>query len=343
MSKRENFTEWLQQTALQLGARSAACLRMDNPLLRDSVAEHSHRVNCWMKSGMHGDMDYLQRMHADKSDPWTLFPFARSVIVVTFSNHWSDASIANPFPAPAQEAPVGFLSAYARGQDYHITGQTILSRLKTLLGDNILQAEGTVDTGAVYERLFAFIAGLGVMGGNNLLRDPVLGTRVFIACLFVDSELPEVILEPHMRFDCEDCRACSANCPTAAFKFKQPLDARRCISYLTIEKKGSLSRCEGEAIGHWIFGCDCCTGICPPTNETDLRIPVDLEWLLRSPASAVSRAIKGNACAYAGVTRLRRNAVVVLKNMNTPRANNLLEWVGKNTGSDLIRRQLESW
>lgn len=342
MIKKENFREWLEQTVLQLGARSAACLHMDNPLLRDSVTEHSHRVSRWMKAGMHGDMDYLQQMQAEKSDPWTLFPFARSVIVVTFANHWSDASITNPFPDPGQEAPVGFLSAYARGRDYHTTGQAILSGLKNLLGSNI-KAAGTVDTGAVYERLFAFVAGLGVMGGNNLLRDPVLGTRVFIGCLFVDSDLPEIILEPHMPFDCEDCRACSEKCPTGAFQFKQPMDARRCISYLTIEKKGLLTQREGEAIGRWIFGCDCCTGICPPQAEIDLRIPVDLEWLLRSSASAVSLAIKGNACAYAGVTRLRRNAVVVLKNMNTLKGDNLLDWVRNNTGSDLIRRQIEAW
>jgi len=92
-----------------------------------------------------------------------------------------------------------------------------------------------------------------------------------------------------------------------------------------------------------LFGCDDCTLVCPPKVETDLRIPIDLEWLLKSPASEVRRTIKGNASAYAGVTQLRRNAVVVLKNMEAPRAQDLLQWVRENSGSELIRRQIDLW
>ncbi len=146
-----------------------------------------------------------------------------------------------------------------------------------------------------------------------------------------------------MPFACATCHACVKNCPTGAIQSGQPIDARKCISYLTTEKRGTLSQEEGESIGNWLFGCDDCTMVCPPRIEADTRIPVDLEWLFKAPASEIRRTIKGNATAYAGVTPLRKNAVVVLKNIETPCAQDLLQWVHENTGSELIRRQIDLW
>ena len=337
-----NFSEWLAGACREIGAHSAACIRMDNPVLRQGIEQNTAQVSNWLKLGMHGEMDYLKRMLPEKSNPWKTFPFAKSVIVVTFTNRWGDPAATHPFPAPADDALLGYLSAYARETDYHRTGQAILAKLATLLGENI-HTEATVDTAAVYERLFATVGGIGEVGSNTLLRVPESGTtRFFIGCLFVDEKLPEVIHNPKMLVDCESCGTCLKNCPTGAIQSGQPIDARQCISYLTIEKKGVLSCEEGELIGNWLFGCDDCTSICPPQVEADLRIPVDLEWLFKTPASEIRRIIKGNAVAYAGVTRLRRNGVVVLKNTGTLRAWDLLQWVGKNTGSELVRRQIDS-
>ena len=338
---RDNFSEWLAEASREIGAHSVACIRMDNPVLRQRVEENNEQVADWLKSGLHGEMDYLEQMLPEKSNPWKTFPFAKSVIVLTFSNRWGDPSATHPFPVPASDALLGYISVYAREVDYHVTGRAILSELSVLLGKNI-HVEATVDTAAVYERLFATVGGLGEVGGNNLLRVSDSGnTRIFIGCLFVDAELPEVIHEAQMPFACATCNACVNNCPTGAIQFDQPIDARKCISYLTIEKRGTLSRDEGQSVGNWLFGCDDCTMVCPPQVEADMRIQVDLEWLLKAPASEIRRTIKGNATAYAGVTQLRRNAVVVLKNMETPRAQNLLQWVGENTGSELIRRQID--
>ncbi|MCD6582372.1 MAG: DUF1730 domain-containing protein [Desulfuromusa sp.] len=337
----DNFSEWLAEASLEIGAHSVACVRMDNPTLPRRIGENNAQVADWLKLGMHGEMDYLERMFPEKSNPWKTFPLAKSVIVLTFGNCWGDPSTTHPFPAPANDALLGYISAYARAEDYHLTGQAMLAKLTAMLGKNV-HAEATVDTAAVYERLFATIGGLGVMGDNNLLRVPDSGnTRVFIGCLFVDAELPEVIHETQMPFACATCCACVKNCPTGAIQSGQPIDARKCISYLTIEKRGTLSREEGESIGNWLFGCDDCTMVCPPQVEADMRIPVDLEWLLKAPASEIRRTIKGNAVAYAGVTQLRKNAVVVLKNMGTPRAQDLLRWTRENTGSELIRRQID--
>ena len=100
---------------------------------------------------------------------------------------------------------------------------------------------------------------------------------------------------------------------------------------------------EAEQIEEWLYGCDWCTVSCPPRESIDTRIPVDLEWLLKTPAGELRRLIKGNATGYAGITQLRKNAVILLKKMNTPRAKELLAWVQKNTGSQLLRDQINRW
>ena len=339
----ENFNQWLQETARNIGAHSAACIRMDNPVLRQQIAENNIRVGEWLSAGLHGEMDYLERMFSEKSDPWTTFPFAKSVIVLSFTNEWGDPAATHPFPAPEKDALLGYISAYAKEIDYHHHGQAMLAELKNLLGEG-LEAEAAVDTKAVYERLFATVGGLGIVGGNDLLRVPGrTNVRVFIGCLFVDAELPEVIHDVKMPFACDDCLACIKNCPTEAIQFGKPIDARKCISYLTIEKRSLLSQTEGAMIEDWLFGCDWCTVVCPPRDKVDTRIPVDLEWVLKTSAGQLRKMIKGNATSYAGVTQLRKNAVVILKKMGTPRANELLEWVRENNGSDLILKQINLW
>jgi epoxyqueuosine reductase len=337
------FEAWLSDTARQVGAHSAACIRMDNPLLRKRIEENSAVVSEWLSSGLHGDMTYLERMFPDKADPWRIFPFAKSVLVLVFTNRWGDPEAAHPFPTPADDALLGYVSAYAKEIDYHTNGQAMLAKLKHALGEDI-QAEAAVDTKAVYERLFASVGGLGITGGNDLLRVPGrTNVRVFVGCLFVDAELPEVIRDPKMPFSCDDCQACIKNCPTDAIRFGEPIDARKCISYLTIEKRSVLRREEADMIEDWLFGCDWCSVVCPPRDKVDTRIPIDLEWLLKTPAAEIRRMIKGNAVSYAGVTQLRKNAVVLLKKMKSPRANDLLEWVRENTGSDLILEQIDLW
>ncbi len=338
------FRAWLADAVREIGAHSAGCVRMDNPVLRGQIERHNRQVASWLRAGLHGEMEYLERMFPDKADPWKTFPFAKSVIVMAFTNKWGDPAANHPFPVPDENALLGYISAYAKEADYHANGQRMLAELKAMLGNEI-QAEAAVDTKAVDERLFAAVCGLGVIGGNGLLRMPDrTNVRVFIGCLFVDAELPEVIHTPKMPFGCSDCLACIKNCPTRAIEFGEPIDARKCISYLTIEKRSVLNLKEALMIGDWIFGCDQCTAVCPPKDKIDTRIPVDLEWLLKSSAGEIRRTIKGNAVEYAGVTQLRKNAVAVLKARNSsPRARELLLWVKKNTGSELIRSQFAAW
>ena len=218
-----DFKNWLDGACRSIGAHSAACIRMDNPVLQERIAENNTLVSAWLKAGLHGEMDYLERMFPDKSNPWETFPFAKSVIVVAFTNRWGDPAATHPFPAPGPDALLGYISAYAREIDYHTRGQTMLAELQTLLGEGV-HAEAAVDTRAVYERLFATVGGLGIRGANDLLRVPDrTNVRVFIGCLFVDAELPEVVHEPKMPFSCDDCLACIKNCPTGAIEMGRPI------------------------------------------------------------------------------------------------------------------------
>ena len=339
----EQFREWLQDAAQRVGAHSACCIRLDHPELPAAIAANDQRVAEWLAAGKQGEMDYLERMLPQKSNPWQTFPNAKAVIVLTFTNGWGDPAATHPFPAPEPGAPVGYISSYAREIDYHARGQAMLAELHQLLGKEVV-AEAAVDTKPVYERLFATFGGLGIIGANNLLRVPDrTNVRVFIGTLFVDADLPNVIHEAKMPFGCEDCMACISNCPTDALTPGQPIDAPRCISYLTIEKRSVLSRSEAEMIGDWVFGCDACSNVCPPKEKIDSRIPVDLDWLLSQPAGEIRRKIQGNATAYAGVTQLRRNAVAMLKLREDERAKALLAKVAAKSKSPLIQEQLNAW
>lgn len=341
------FEGWLSGVAQEVGAFSAACVRLDNLQLRQRMAENSALYARWIGDGLHGEMGYLERMLPEKADLWSTFASAKSVIVLTFENRWGDPAATHPFPVPETGALLGYISAYAKEADYHHTGQQLLRELKTRLEQRLghsVWAEASVDTKPVYERLLAIFGGLGIRGANDLLRVPGRkNVRVFVGCLFVDAELPEVIHEAKMPFACDDCQACIKNCPTGAIRFGEPIDARICISYLTIEKRSLLSKEEGAMIGDWLFGCDDCTVVCPPKDKVDTRIPVDLEWLLKTPAGELKRLIAGNATAYAGITQLRKNAVVILKKKGSPEAADLLRWVQENTGSELVRNQISYW
>lgn len=334
-----DFPLRLKNMAAAAGALDVACLSMDNPRLRQGVAANNRLVSDWLADGGNAGMEYLERMAVDKADPWSTFPFARSVIVLTFTNRWGEEAAGHPFPEPAAGAPLGYISAYARENDYHHNGRTILAQLQDQLGD-VGETTALVDTGAVYERLLARLGGLGEIGSNTLLCTAVCGTRVFIACLFVEKQLPELIHEARLPFSCDDCRACLNNCPTGAIGPDRPIDAGRCIGYLTIEKRSPLTGAEAASINDWIFGCDCCTSICPPAVISDRRIPVDLDWLLRSSSAEIKRTIRGNAVAYAGITQLRKNAIVVLGNIHSAKAEELIAWVKQNSGSALVREQI---
>ena len=181
---------------------------------------------------------------------------------------------------------------------------------------------------------------MGIRGPNDLLRTPQENVRVFIGSLFCNIKLPEVILDPKMPYPCKFCNNCVERCPTGAITPDEPFDSLKCISYLTIEKKGTLNKAEREMMEDWLFGCDWCTVVCPPKDKIDTRIPIDLEWLLKSSAGQIRRILKGTAIEYAGVTKLRRNAVAILKEKEDPQSQELLNWAKENLQSQLVLDQI---
>ena len=338
----KDFKSRLNEAIKDVGGLSACCISLTNSTLQETLKENGDAAKNWINSGYAGDMNYLERMLDEKIVPNKAFPEAKSVIVITFDNKWGKDEASHPFPDPGDSKLLGYLSAYAKEQDYHRTGHEILLKLQKNLQEDLgeFKAVPCVDTKPVFERVLAVFGGLGIRGPNDLLRTADENVRVFIGSLFCDIELPEVIHTAEMPFPCKFCNNCVENCPTGALTPGKPFDSPKCISYLTIEKKGVLNKEERVMMEDWLFGCDWCTVVCPPKDKSETRIPIDLEWLLKSSAGELRRTMKGAACEYAGVTKLRRNAIAILQEKNTPEANELLQWAKENLKSPLVLEQI---
>jgi epoxyqueuosine reductase len=269
----------------------------------------------WLEHGREAGMAYLRRQAEARGHPGHILEGARSVIVVGMIYGSRDPTP----PSPTQ----GKVARYARGGDYH---EILWRKLEALLG--WLQAErpGVVgravcDTAPLLERDFARLAGLGWIGKNTCLIDRRAGSFTVLGSLLVDLELAyDAPLETN---HCGTCTRCLDACPTDAFDGPYQLDARRCISYWTIEHRGAIPEEASETLDGWAFGCDVCQDVCPwnrkaPTGrEPGLEprpswtYPDLIEWLERDPVE-FSRAIKGTALGRSKRSGLLRNAALIL-------------------------------
>ncbi|MDQ2659086.1 MAG: tRNA epoxyqueuosine(34) reductase QueG [Verrucomicrobiota bacterium] len=219
-------------------------------IARAMAPRHAPEFRQWLRDGAAGEMEWLQRGAEKRCDPAQVLPDARSVIVVAM-NYWQG------------EAPTGNrgrIARYAWGDDYH---DVMLKKLREL--DAFLSAHGGeqkiyVDTGPVLERDFAAEAGIGWQGKSTMLLDRKLGTWFFLGSILTSLELPP---DEAQEMRCGSCTRCMTACPTAAITEPNRLDARRCISYLTIELKGSIPLEFRRLIGDRIYGCDTCLDVCP--------------------------------------------------------------------------------
>jgi epoxyqueuosine reductase len=267
----------------------------------------------------------MERTEMLRRDPHELVPWAISVISLGMNYY-------TPFARPESAGEAnGWISRYAWGDDYH---DIIKSRLETLL-DSILKlhngaVEGRVfvDSGPVLERDFAGVAGLGWIGKNTHLISPKRGSWFFLGELFVD--LPLAYDRP-MRDRCGQCDLCLKACPTKAFVGPYVLDARRCISYLTIELKGAIPAHLRPLVGNHIFGCDICQDVCPynvkaqPTSEaayqprTGLHAPELIAFLSLREAEFRER-FRASPILRAKRRGFLRNVAVALGNLKKPEA-----------------------
>jgi epoxyqueuosine reductase len=277
------------------------------------------RLREWLDRGYAGEMEWLHRRTAQRSDPAALIPWARSLILATLSYGG---------PAPAHRPGRGRIARYARGADYHGILKRRLRRLEGAIREMEPSARlaPVVDTGAVLEKPWAAAAGLGWQGKHTNLIDPRAGSWIFIGEILTDLDLsPDASGIPDR---CGSCTRCLDACPTGAFPAPYLLDSRRCISYLTIEHRGSIPEELRPGIGDWVFGCDVCQEVCPWNGTPDppdpeLAVPRDvpsLARLLEMDEEEFRKRFSGSPIRRTGRRRLLRNVAVALGNSEDPRA-----------------------
>ena len=222
----------------------------------DAIARAVPQLRAFLEAGRHGDMDWMARKADRRSDPRVLLPDARAIVMLGLNYGADDDPL-----AILRERLRGAISVYAQGDDYH---DLIKPRLKALARRLVEKAGGKVkvfvDTAPVMEKPLAQAAGLGWQGKHTNLVSRAHGSWLFLGAIFTTLELPPDLAEAD---HCGSCQACLDICPTAAFPAPYRLDARRCISYLTIEHKGAIPLALRSAIGNHIYGCDDCLAVCP--------------------------------------------------------------------------------
>ena len=279
------------------------------------------RLSDWLARGFAGTMDYMQRHGDARRHPASILPQVRSVVMVAM----------NYRPAEEPQSPIhnranrGRIARYARGKDYHDVLRDRLNRLLAWLCRERPDCvgRGVVDTAPLLERDFARRAGLGWFGKNTMLLNKRLGSYFFIGALLTNLELAAD--PPHTTQHCGTCTACLDACPTQAFVAPGMLDARRCISYLTIEHRGDIPSELRPGLGNWLFGCDVCQEVCPwnrkapAGREPDLQgspefEALDLIEILGLSEDAFRQRFRQTALWRTRRRGLLRNAALVLGN-----------------------------
>ena len=280
----------------------------------------------WIAKGAQGTMDYLSRSVSLRSDPATLLPGVQSIIAVGLNYRQSNPAV------PGKPR----IAMYALGRDYHKTIRGKLRRLKVFLEGQCPDEEFRicVDSAPILEREYAQRAGLGWFGKNTCLIDSRQGSFFLIGFLLTTARLAT---SKPAEGGCGTCRICIDACPTGAIVFEEErwqVDARSCVSYLTIEHKGPIPGDLQTGIGDWTFGCDVCQDVCPfntprssqplrgqPTVEPDFlatRDWPDLERLAVIQEQEWDELTRGSALRRAGLEGLRRNAKINLQNAQVP-------------------------
>ncbi len=219
-------------------------------VVRCGPPPHANEFESWIDEGAHGEMDYMRRGAEKRRNPQLVLPGARSVVVLAM----------NYFQGDAAAAKEGRIARYARGDDYHDVIEAKLRKIDMFLRELGGEQKCYVDTGPVLERDFAAEAGIGWHGKSTMLINEKLGTWFFLAEILTTLELEP---DAPARDRCGTCMRCIDACPTGAITAPHKLDARKCISYLTIEHKSSIPLEQRPLIGDRIFGCDDCLEACP--------------------------------------------------------------------------------
>ena len=304
------------------------------------------RFRQWLAEGMAGEMQYLERGAHARLDTRRPFEGTRTAVVVALDYGGRE--------------PGGPVARYARGDDYHDVMVARLrelhGRVRELVGRDV-RGKAYVDTGPILERDLARQAGLGWFGKNTMLINPRLGSFFFLGALVLDVELT-----PDAPFDadrCGSCTRCLDACPTGALVEPRVLDARRCVSYLTIEQRGEIPVEFRAAMSGLLYGCDICQEVCPWNVRFARDMPNDSPYaprevlagkdarqlardLLGMTQPGFGAALKGSPMKRAKMRGLKRNAAVVLGNVGTEDDVGLLEHVRVEEPDEMVRVHV-SW
>ena len=293
-------------------------------------------------------MQYLARNAERRADVRAIVPSARCVIMLgTVYN--AD----RPYSTTTADAATADIARYAWGDDYHevIEGRMhrLVDAMRAVTGD--FEHRAYVDTGPVQERVYAKYAGLGWIGKNTCLINQHLGSWLFLSAVICD--LPLETDAPGLDH-CGRCTLCIDACPTGAIVAPYQLDARRCLSYLTIEIKGEIPPEHRAAVGTHAYGCDICQDVCPWNRKA--AVTDDPAWQPRPGLDAprllelwnrtddeLRRLLKGSAMKRAGVRRLRRNLAVAIGNSGDAHAAGALQGSREETSADPLVREHVAW
>jgi epoxyqueuosine reductase len=284
----------------------------------DAAPEAKARLARFLAEGANGDMDWMATTAERRGSPRALWPQVRSVIMLGMNYGPGHDPL-----AILKERTSGAISVYAQGDDYHELIKARLKRLARWLTENAGgDVKVFVDTAAVMEKPLAAAASLGWQGKHTNLVSRQYGSWLFLGAIFTTLDLPP---DGASEDSCGSCRACLDVCPTAAFPEPYRLDARRCISYLTIEHKGPIPRELREKIGNRIYGCDDCLAVCPWNKfavqgreaklaaRADLRAPA-LAELARLDDAAFRKVFAKTTVKRTGRDRFVRNVLIVIGN-----------------------------
>jgi epoxyqueuosine reductase len=287
------------------------------------------RLDAWLGAGMHGTMEWMESRAHHRRSPQGLWPEARSVIALGMSY----APSADPLRL-ADAPQAGRISVYAQGADYHDTVKKALKHLaRWIVAEAAKRGLGEAgvkvftDTAPVMEKPLAAQAGLGWQGKHTNMVSREHGSWLFLGEIYTTLELPR---SAPARDRCGSCRACQDACPTAAFPAPYRLDARRCVSYLTIEHKGPVPEDLREALGNRIYGCDDCLAVCPWNKfartahtmkaflpRAELAAP-ELADLLTLDDAGFRKLFSGSPIKRIGRNRFVRNCLYAAGNSKRP-------------------------
>lgn len=337
---------WIQERALEAGFDAAGVAAVSEG---EDAWLDAKRYSDWVDAGRAGEMEYLKRRDDQgvllRSGVRVAMPWARSVIVCAMNYN-----SARPRSIEAASAGTGWIARYAwsgrRGEDgtlgpsdYHEELLGRLRRVEAALRERVeCETRCYVDTGPIVERVVAAKAGIGWIGKNACVLNQELGSWLFLAVIVTSVPVSAEVSIEVAADRCGSCTRCIDACPTDALVAPREMDASRCISYLTIEKKGAIEEELRGLMGRQVFGCDICQDVCPWNRRAPVAVREgmevrgelvnpSLEWLAEMDSAAFKRWFKGSPLERTRKKRLHRNVAIAMG----------------NSGDERYLPQLEAW